>query len=93
MKGSDPSKTFIVRKFGPHGARLYGIILFAWFYAMLIYFTARLWIHAQDFLAMGTWRQTFFWLVIAVLVVIAASLLTHMRIKYFAEIDKLESGQ
>jgi hypothetical protein len=59
---------------------------------MLIFYTARLWIHSQDFITTETWRRVVFGFIVAALVVIAASVLTQMRIKFFADIDKSESN-
>jgi hypothetical protein len=93
MKLSDLLWTPIVRRFGARGARWYGRVVFAWLYAMLIFFTARLWIHSQDFASAGTVRGVLFGSIVAVLVVVAASMLTKMRIEYFASIERFVSGQ
>jgi hypothetical protein len=93
MKTSDLSKTPIVKKFGVRGARWYGRILFTWLYAMLIFSTARLWIYYPDFTFTGTWRKVIFGSLIAALLVVAASVLTRMRIKFFTGIEQLEASQ
>ena len=91
MKTPDLSKTPVVQKFGARGARWYGRILFASLYAILIRFTSRLWIYSPEFTSTEMWRRVVFGLFVAVLVVIAASVLTQMRIKFFAGIEQLEA--
>lgn len=60
---------------------------------MLICFTARLWVHSQDFTVAEAWRRIVFGLIVAVLVVVAASILTKMRIEYFTSIERFVSSQ
>ena len=93
MKLSDLLWTPIVRRFGTRGARWYGRAVFAWLYALLIYFTAKLFIYGQDFTFTATWRRVVFGSLVAVLVVIAASILTKMRIEYFASIERFVANQ
>jgi hypothetical protein len=50
---------------------------------------AGLWIISPEFT--GTWPRAIFGSVVAVLVVAAASLLTRMRLEFFAGIDRLEA--
>jgi integral membrane sensor domain MASE1 len=89
MKTPDISKTPIVKKFGARGARRYAIVLFAALYAMLTASTAGLWIMSPEF--PDTMPRAILGSLIAVLVVAAASLLTRMRLEFFAGIETLEA--
>ena len=91
MKTPDLSKTPVVQKFGARGARWYGRVLFASLYVILISLTARLLIYSPEFTSTGTWRRVFYGSLVAVVIVIAASVLTQRRIEFFAGIEQLEA--
>jgi hypothetical protein len=93
MKTPDLSKTPIVKNFGARGARWYGRIWFAWLYTMLVSSAAGLWIYYPDSTFTGTWRRVVFGSLIAALLVVAASVLTQMRIKFFAGFKHLEASE
>ena len=91
MKTPDLSKTPFVQKYGVRGARWHGRICFAALYAMLTAITAALWIFSPEF--EGTWRRAILGILIAILVVIAASVLTRMRLEFFAGVEQLEASE
>lgn len=91
MNTPDLSTTTVVLKFGPRGARLYGGIWFAALYSMLTASTAALCILSPEF--SHTWRRVLFGSIVAVLVVVAASVLTQMHVKFFAGIKQLEASR
>jgi uncharacterized BrkB/YihY/UPF0761 family membrane protein len=91
MNTSDVSETPIVRWLGPRGARWYGRVLFTVLYATLIFFAARAWIYKQDPGVTENWRRVVLGSIVAALVVIAASVLTQMRIGFFVELDQLDA--
>jgi len=90
MKTSDISTTTLVRKYGVRGAKLFARLWFPSLYILLIVPTAALWAVAPE-LATG-WRRIFFGFLVGGLTVLAASLLTRMRLGYLASIERLESG-
>jgi len=89
MKRMDISNTPLVRKYGLTGAKLFARLWFSLLYVSLIALTMGLWVVAPEF-AMG-WRRNFSGCLIGGLVVLAASLLTRMRLKYLAAIELLET--
>ena len=90
MKTSDISKTPLVRQYGVRGAKLFARLWFPFLYVLLIAPTAALWSVAPE-LAAG-WKRIFFGCLVGGLTVLAASLLTRMRLGYLADIQRLESG-
>ena len=88
MKTSNIAQTPIVKRFGIRGAKLYAKIWFSILYLMLIAITAGLWIMSPEFA--GGWNRIFIGCIVGALVVFAASLLTRMRLKFMAEIERLE---
>jgi len=72
------------------GAKLFARLWFPSLYILLIAPTAALWAVALE-LAMG-WRRIFFGCLVGGLAVLAASLLTRMRLRYLASIERLECG-
>ncbi|MGH7951003.1 MAG: hypothetical protein ACREFE_03660 [Limisphaerales bacterium] len=88
MKAPDISQAPIVKRFGVRGARLFARIWFPILYFVLAAITAGLWIVSPAFA--GGWRRITTDCVIGALVVTAASLLTHMCLKFLAEIAELE---
>jgi integral membrane sensor domain MASE1 len=89
MKTTNLSNMPFVQKFGARVVRRYAIIWFAALYALLTASTAGLWLISPDFT--GTWLRAILGSLIAVLVVVAASLLTRMRLEFFAGIERLEA--
>ena len=89
MKTPDLSVTSLVRKYGAHGARRFAKTWFSATYAMLTAAAAGLWILGPEFT--GGWKRPVFGFIIATLVVTAASVLTRMRLEFFAGIEQLES--
>ena len=89
MKAPDISQTPIVKRYGVRGAKLYAKIWFSILYLMLVAVTAGFWIVGPE-LAAG-WRRIIVGCFAGALIVFAASLLTRMRLKFFAEIEQLES--
>ena len=91
MKTSDISQTSLVRKYGVRGAKLYLRLWFPFMYVLLISFTTALWVVAPE-LAKG-WRRAFFGCLVCGLTVLAASLLTRMRLGFLAGVELLESRE
>src|SRR5258706_8549237 len=89
MKTSDISKTPLVRKYGVRGAKLFARLWFPFLYVLLIAPTAALWAVAPE-LAAG-WKRILFGFLVGGLTVLAASLLTRMRLGDLADIERLES--
>jgi len=85
MKTPDISKTLLVRKHGLRGARFFARVWFPFMDVLLIAVSAGLWINYSSSLSTGLQ------ILIATLVVVAASLLTRMQIKYVSAIEQLES--
>jgi hypothetical protein len=88
MKTSDISQTPLVRRYGVRGAKLFARIWFSLLYFFLIGLTAILCVVGPEFAA--GWRRIFVGCLAGGLVVFAASLLTRMRLEYFAAIERLE---
>jgi uncharacterized BrkB/YihY/UPF0761 family membrane protein len=91
MKTPDIAQKELVRRYGLRGVKLFARLWFAALYGMLIVCGAGLWILAPE--ATGSWRRVLFGSIVAVLVIVAASVLTRMRLRYFAGIERLESQQ
>ncbi len=91
MKTPDRSKTTIVRKYGVRGARRFASIWFPIRYASLTGFTAGLWILSPQFT--GTWRRALLGSIFALLVIVAATVLTRIRSPYLASIKELGAKQ
>ncbi|HWW01482.1 MAG TPA: hypothetical protein VNZ64_17425 [Candidatus Acidoferrum sp.] len=89
MKIPDLSETPLVRKYGPRGARWFARIWFPVLYAMLAVVTAGFWIIDPQFPA--TWPRILIGFLVTVLVIVAASILTRMRLQFFAGIEQLEA--
>jgi uncharacterized BrkB/YihY/UPF0761 family membrane protein len=89
MKAQDISQTPIVKRFGAHGAKLFAKIWFSIMYLALAAITAGFWIVGPMF--PEGWRRIFIGCFFGALVVVAASILTRMRLKFLAEIEQLES--
>ena len=89
MKTSDTSETELVRRYGVRGAKLFARIWFPLMYVFLIALSACLWVVGPEFIA--GWRRIFFGCLISGLIVVAASLLTRMRLQYLAAIERFET--
>ena len=88
MKTSDISETQMVRRYGLRGAKLFAWIWFPLMYVFLIAVTAGLWTVGPEFVA--GWHRVFFGCFIGALTVVAASMLTRMRLQYLAAIERIE---
>jgi hypothetical protein len=88
MKAPDISQTPIVKQFGVRRAKLLAKIWFSIMYLALVAITAGFWIVGPEF--PEGWRRIFVGCFVGTLVVFAASLLTRMRLKFMAEIERLE---
>jgi hypothetical protein len=89
MKAPDIAQTLVVKRLGIRGAKLYAKIWFSIGYLMLVAITAGFWVVGPEFTA--GWRRIVVGLFAGALIVLAASLLTRMRLKFLAEIAQLES--
>jgi prepilin signal peptidase PulO-like enzyme (type II secretory pathway) len=89
MKTPDISNIPLVRKYGVRGAKLFARLWFPFMYAFLIALTATLWVVAPEF-ATG-WNRVFLGCLVGGLTVLAASLLTRMRLEHLAAIERLET--
>jgi len=88
MKASDISRTPLVQRYGVRGAKLFARIWFSLLYLLLVTLAAGLWIVGPEFSQGG--RRILIGGLTAALLVLAASLLTRMRLRYWEEIDRLE---
>ena len=89
MKTSDISNTPLVRKHGVRGAKLVAHVWFPFMYLLLIALAAALWAVAPQVATEG--KRIFLGCLVSVLTVLAASLLTRMRLGYLAAIEQLET--
>lgn len=89
MKLTDIEQTPLVRKYGIRGARLFARLWFSLMYVVLVSLTGALWIVGAE-IAAG-WRRLVFGGMLAILSVVAASLLTRMCLMYWAGIEALEA--
>ena len=63
-------------------------------YSLLAAFSAGFWVLSPDSPEFtGTWRRAFLGSLVTVLVIIAASVLTRMRLEYLGGIEQLERNQ
>lgn len=89
MKTADISQTPLVRKYGVRGAKLYVRLWFPFMYFLLIALTAGLWAVVPEF-ATG-WKRIFLGCIVCGLTVLAASILTKMRLEFLAAVELLET--
>ncbi len=89
MKAPDISKTPLVRKYGVRGAKLFAHLWFPLLYLFLIALSTGFFALGPEF-ATGS-RRIFIGLLAAGLIVLAASLLTRMRLEFLAGIERLEA--
>ena len=90
MKTPDISLTPLVRRYGVRGAKLFARVWFTLVYAFLIALTAALPIVGPEVPA--GWRRGLIGCLAGGLIVLATSLLTRMRLEYWAAIGRLEAG-
>lgn len=89
MKSSEISQTPIIKRFGVRGAKFFAKIWLSMMYLALVAVSAGFWVAGPEFAA--GWRRIFVGCFVGALVVVGASLLTRMRLKFLAEIAKLEA--
>jgi hypothetical protein len=89
MKTLGVSETQLIRSYGVRRAKLFARVWFPLMYVSLIALNAGLWVVVPEF-ATG-WRRISFGCLIGALIVVAASLLTRMRLHYLAAIDRVET--
>jgi hypothetical protein len=91
MKTSDISQTALIRKYGVRGGKLFGRLWFSLLYVFLIALAAALPVIGPE-VAAG-WRRIVVGCISGALIVLAASLLTRMRLEFQASIEQLETGE
>ena len=91
MKACDISQTQLVRRYGVRGAKCFARLWFPLLYLALIGLAAALWLVGPELIT--GWRRLFAGSLSGILVVLAASLLTKMRLEYLAAIELLEQGR
>ena len=89
MKTPDISETPLVRRYGVRGAKVFARLWFPLLYAFLIALATGFFVVGPEF-ATGS-RRIFVGSLAAILIVLAASLLTRMRLEFFAAIERLEA--
>ncbi len=82
MNTPDISQTPLVRRFGFRGARIFARLWFPLLYLALVALSAAQWFVGQD--VVRGWRRIFIACFSAALIVVAAALLTRMRLEYLA---------
>jgi len=90
MKTMHIADSLVVRKYGVRGAKIFARLWFAYIYALLIGVNAAAWVLAPE-LATGWGDRIFMGCLFGGLTVLAASLLSRMRLQFLAEIKELES--
>ena len=65
------------------------MVFFIFLYAMLIGSAAGLWTYSTEFTYAGTWDRLLIGSLISLLIVIAASVMTRMRMEFFAQLSRL----
>jgi hypothetical protein len=89
MTVPDISETPLVRRFGVPGARLFARLWFPLLYVVLIALAALFFVFITEFPAGSS--RVFIGLLVGGLIVLAASILTKMRLEYWAAVHRLES--
>ena len=90
MKTADISQTPLVRRYGLRGAKVFARIWFAFVYVFLVALTAALPVVGPE--VPSGWRRVFIGCFAGGLIVFATSLLTRMRLEYWAAIERLKAG-
>ena len=91
MKKSDISETQVVRRYGVRGAKLFARIWFLLMYVFLIALAAVFWIVGPE--VVSGWGRIFVGCFVGALIVLAASILTRIRLEYLAAIERLEAQE
>ena len=89
MKTTDIAQTPIVKRYGVHGARIFGRIWFSAMYLTLVAIVVGWLMVVQEI--PGGWRRAFIACFVGTLAVLATALLTRMQLKYRTEIDQFEA--
>jgi hypothetical protein len=85
MKTTGTMQTPVMKRFGPRGARVFGWLWFSAMHLMLIAVVVGWWMASAEI--PGGWRRVVAGCIVGSLIVLAASLLARMRLKYFGEIE------
>jgi hypothetical protein len=88
MKTTDVSDSLVVRKYGVRGAKMFARLWFPWLYFLLIAVMAASWVRAPEFVTV--WGRFINGSLVGGLTVLAASLLTRMRLEHLTAIKQLE---
>jgi hypothetical protein len=91
MKTSDISQTALIRRYGVRGSKLFARLWFSLLYVFLIALAAALPVVGSE-IAAG-WGRIVLGCIAGTLIVLAASLLTRMRLEFLACIERLEDGE
>ena len=91
MKTSDISQTGLTRRYGVRGGKLFARLWFAFLYVFLIALAAALPVVGPE-VAAG-WRRVVVGCIAGALIVLAASLLTRMRLEFLASIERLDAEE
>lgn len=91
MKTSDISQTVLIRRYGIRGGKLFARLWFSLLYVLLIALAASLPLVGPE-VAAG-WRRIVLGCIAGALIVLAASLLTRMRLEFLASLERLEAGE
>ncbi len=91
MKTSDISQTALIRRYGVRGGKLFARLWFSLLYIILIALAAALPVVGPE-VAPG-WSRIVVGCIAGALIVLAASLLTRMRLEFMASIERLEAGE
>jgi hypothetical protein len=89
MKTSDISQTALIRRYGVRGGKLFARLWFSLLYVFLIALAAALPVVGPE-VAAG-WRRIVMGCMAGTLIVLAASLLTRMRLEFLASVERLEA--
>jgi hypothetical protein len=88
MKAPDISETPLVRRYGVRGAKVFARLWFPLLYVFLIALATGFFVVGPEF-ATGS-RRIFIGSLAEILIVLAASILTRMRLEFLAGIERLE---
>ena len=89
MKSCDISQSALVRRYGVRGAKLFARLWFPLLYFVLICLGAAFCFVGPEVVG---WRRIILAGISGALLVLGASLLTRMRLNYWAAIEQLEQG-
>ncbi len=88
MKTPDISQSPLVRRYGVRGAKLFARLWFPFMYLGLVGLATGFWFVGPELIS--GWRRTFLGCLSETLIILAASLLTRMRLHYLSGIEMLE---